>query len=180
MRAPSALSLCCLVLCGCIMTRSSPSISPSYDPNDPEEIRRMTAAHNRIRANVSPNPGTPLPALTWSPALAAGARSWAEQCQWGHSDIEGVGENLFATTGRYKPARIVNAWAAEAVDYDYHSNTCVPGKACGHYTQLVWRDTTEIGCAVVYCKGLLDGFSIAQYWVCQYHPPGNYIGKKPY
>ena len=43
----------------------------------------------------------------------------------------------------------------------------------GHYTQMVWRNTGEVGCA----KSLCDGNMIV---VCNYNPPGNYLGEAPY
>ncbi|MEM6522020.1 MAG: CAP domain-containing protein, partial [Cyanobacteria bacterium P01_C01_bin.70] len=43
---------------------------------------------------------------------------------------------------------VVAAWVAEKADYDYASNSCASGKVCGHYTQIVWRETTAVGCGV--------------------------------
>ncbi len=75
------------------------------------------------------------------------------------------------------------AWASEDVDYDYASNTCNAGKVCGHYTQLVWRDSTGVGCASRVCN-VNSPFTIGNgrwiLWVCDYLPPGNYIGERPY
>jgi hypothetical protein len=44
---------------------------------------------------------------------------------------------------------------------------------CGHYTQIVWRNTKSVGCAVARGKGV-------EVWVCNYDPPGNYAGQRPY
>jgi pathogenesis-related protein 1 len=44
---------------------------------------------------------------------------------------------------------------------------------CGHYTQIVWRDTTSVGCAAQSCPQ-------GEIWVCDYSPPGNYVGQHPY
>ncbi|MEP2023182.1 CAP domain-containing protein, partial [Reichenbachiella sp.] len=67
----------------------------------------------------------------------------------------------------------VDSWGAEKQNYDYKKNKCETGKICGHYTQIVWKNTTEIGCA----KTLCDGSVI---WICNYNPPGNFVGQKPY
>ena len=48
---------------------------------------------------------------------------------------------------------------------------------CGHYTQVVWRNTTEIGCGVATCK---EGALTWDIWICNYAPPGNIAGQKPY
>src|SRR5262249_12464923 len=67
----------------------------------------------------------------------------------------------------------VASWVAEAKDYDYASNTCAPGKVCGHYTQVVWRATEKLGCAVYTCAALTFKSTI----VCDYGPGGNTGGK---
>ncbi len=75
-----------------------------------------------------------------------------------------------------KAADAVDSWASEVPWYDYASNSCnaPAGKSCGHYTQVVWAKSTEVGCGVAICddKG--------QVWVCNYKPAGNYSGQKPY
>ncbi|KAF4378489.1 hypothetical protein G4B88_027549 [Cannabis sativa] len=60
--------------------------------------------------------------------------------------------------------------------YDYNSNTCLSENpwACLHYTQVVWRDSTRLGCAKVHCN--VEGIIV----ICNYDPPGNYIGQRPY
>ena len=69
---------------------------------------------------------------------------------------------------------MVDAWASEVVYYDYESNSCDRGEMCGHYTQLVWSTTERVGCAMATCA---DGSEI---WMCDYDPPGNYVGEWPY
>jgi hypothetical protein len=39
----------------------------------------------------------------------------------------------------------------------------------GHFTQVVWRQTTQLGCGVSTCRGM-------DIWVCEYDPPGNVQG----
>ena len=68
------------------------------------------------------------------------------------------------------------SWAEEKSDYTYSSNTCASGAICGHYTQLVWRNTTRVGCAIHTCPGLTYGSAI----FCDYYPAGNFNGQKPY
>jgi pathogenesis-related protein 1 len=68
----------------------------------------------------------------------------------------------------------VDAWGSEKKDYNRASNTCARGKMCGHYTQVVWRTTTDIGCARAVCSDQ------SQVWVCNYAPPGNWRGQRPF
>ena len=76
----------------------------------------------------------------------------------------------------------MQGWVSESTDYDLASNTCKPGKICGHYTQVVWRDTRQVGCASVVCNSNspFQGHPQWRIWVCDYAPPGNYVGQKPY
>lgn len=132
--------------------------------------REMLAAHNAVRAKVNVKP------LTWSADLARRAQEWAntllENKQFSHPKKASYGQNLYEMRGgRASAAKVVETWAAEAKDFDYEKNRC-KGQ-CGHYTQVVWSGTREIGCAVA-------RNSSREVWVCDYNPPGNYIGRRPY
>lgn len=140
----------------------------------------FVAAHNHQRASVSPTAKPALPPVRWNEDLAAQARGWAQRCDFRHSKTD-HGENLSARTDQAEPATIVAAWAAEAADYDHRQNRCASGKVCGHYTQVVWRDSTAIGCGVARCSGG-GPFGGGEWfmWVCNYDPPGNWKGQRPY
>jgi pathogenesis-related protein 1 len=151
------------------------------------DTNEMVAAHNRWRKTVG------APPLTYSAKLAASAQKWANHlqhsnhCRMQHSKPDGkYGENLFWASAiewsdgkreqqKISPNKVVDDWGSERADYNYKNNRCTKGKVCGHYTQLVWKSTTTVGCAVAVCKD-----SREQVWVCQYQPPGNWVGKKPY
>ncbi|XP_022973608.1 basic form of pathogenesis-related protein 1-like [Cucurbita maxima] len=129
------------------------------------------ALHNRARAEVGVGP------MQWSNTVAAYAQAYAEKrkgdCAMIHSTGP-YGENIAA--GYYPEftgADAVKLWANEKPLYDHASNKCVGGE-CGHYTQMVWRSSVRLGCATVPCK------ANSQFVVCNYDPPGNYIGEKPY
>ncbi|KAG2244306.1 hypothetical protein Bca52824_093862 [Brassica carinata] len=108
--------------------------------------------------------------LIWDRRLQNYAQNWANQ----RKEIV-FGENIFHGYGKnWSPADAVVAWASEKRHYNYGSNTCDPGKVCGHYTQMVWKNTRRVGCARVKCN------SGAIFMTCNYDPPGNYIGQKPY
>jgi uncharacterized protein YkwD len=139
-------------------------------PAPPSLSRDMLAIHNAVRARVGVAP------LAWSDRLAARAQDWADTLlarkQFIHRPNSTYGENLFAITGAAaSPAQVVNAWAAESRNYNYTSNKC--SGVCGHYTQIVWGGTKEVGCAVA-----REGRR--EVWVCNYDPPGNWIGRRPY
>jgi pathogenesis-related protein 1 len=83
------------------------------------------------------------------------------------------GENLYwGSNADFTAANAVRSWVSENQWYDHSSNSCLTsaGKSCGHYTQVVWRPSTKIGCArVVYNNGAT---SIR----CNYSPQGNFNG----
>ncbi|XP_010545430.1 PREDICTED: pathogenesis-related protein PR-1 [Tarenaya hassleriana] len=132
--------------------------------------------HNLVRAAKWEVP------LGWDKNLQKYAEWWAEQrrsdCELRHSFPEGgfkLGENVFWGSGEtWKPADAVADWAAEEKYYHYSSNTCDGGQMCGHFTQIVWKSTRRVGCARVVCD---DG---DVFMTCNYDPPGNYVGQRPY
>ncbi|GBG62724.1 hypothetical protein CBR_g31741 [Chara braunii] len=135
--------------------------------------------HNAARTNVS------VAGLSWNDTVASSAAGWASTlattCQMYHASNTGYGENLYMAWSlgaiNITPSDVVGLWVSEKADYDYASNTCATGKVCGHYTQVVWRNTKEVGCAIASC---MYGLYNAQIAVCRYSPPGNYVGQKPY
>jgi uncharacterized protein YkwD len=154
-------------------------------PPPTEEAQAWLDAQNAVRASVQPAPATPLPPLSWSADAATVAQAWADHCVYQHNANRGQrGENIAANAppSTRTLQNIVSLWAGEASDYDYASNTCTAGRDCGHYTQIVWRNTSRVGCAHRVCASnspFPQGGSW-EFWVCDYEPPGNWLGQKPY
>ena len=153
---------------------TTPTDTPTGDEDEPAEFAGTVEAHNVWRRQVG------VPDLTWFSDAAAVAQAWADDlknrgCAIEHNPNRGnYGENVYWAFGTEPtPKDVVDAWGNEINDYDYATNSCNSGKICGHYTQIVWRDTTEVGCGKASCDS-------EQVWVCNYSPPGNYIGQKPY
>lgn len=160
-------------------TTTTPSTTPTTTPTTPTtstsglQPSEMVAAHNKWRSMVG------VAGLTYSTSLAASAQAWADQLKtkgncMQHSGTPGVGENLYRGTWTPTSADVVDTWASEKDYYNYASNSCASGQICGHYTQLVWKNTTSVGCGVAACS------SGGEVWVCQYSPAGNYMGQRPY
>jgi len=146
---------------------------PILGEGEPQNMVGATAAHNEWRVRVG------LPPLVWDEDLAAGAQGWADTCPEDHStneyrsDVAGfgqVGENLYSGTDVLHGIQL---FADERYDYEFgmqiSQNNFTP---IGHYTQIVWSDTTAVGCAVGDCGTWRT--------VCWYGPAGNYIGEAPY
>ena len=100
-----------------------------------------------------------------------------------HSVNREHGENLYQAgpmTGsdgsmavqKIAAQNVVDSWGSEMKNYDYAGNSC--HGVCGHYTQVVWKSTTEVGCGTAVCGNK------AQIWVCRYAPSGNMAGQRPY
>ena len=152
---------------------------------DEAQRQEIVSAHNRWRGEVG------APELRWTDDLAHVAQRWADQlrlsrrCTPEHNKGTNLGENLYWASAvrwsdgrveiaRVMPSKVVDSWGGEKGFYDHTSNRCRAGKVCGHYTQVVWRDSTEVGCGMAVCA------NASQVWVCNYRPPGNYVGQKPY
>ncbi len=141
----------------------------------------MVAAHNQWRSQVG------VPRLKWSEKLVDVAQSWADTlknrgCGFYHSG-NGYGENLYKASPLIwsngqrdfqdkTPKEVIDSWGSEIKYYNYANNSC--SGVCGHYTQVVWKGTTEVGCAMSVCDDK------SQIWACSYSPAGNIVGQKPY
>lgn len=152
---------------------------------EPPELVGITEAHNVVRAMVQT--ATPLPPLAWSDSLEATAKAWGMMCinmdaypnildhnpnrSQGHPYY--VGENIHASGGTATAQGAVNNWASEKANYVYPNGYSA---ATGHYTQIVWRTTREVGCALVNCPNIAFSSTI----VCDYGPGGNNGSGAPY
>ncbi|EJD44100.1 PR-1-like protein, partial [Auricularia subglabra TFB-10046 SS5] len=148
----------------------APVPAPPSGPSD-SDAQAYLEAHNTARAQYHASP------LTWSDELAALAKQWTAGCKFEHSggslDSAPYGENLAAGTGDYKPIDGVAGWVAEAPEYN--PSNPIPS----HFTQVVWKSSTEVGCAWTECPAgsIFDAsYGPAKFHSCMYGPPGNYVG----
>jgi pathogenesis-related protein 1 len=145
--------------------------APLTQSSSPASLSQaMLSAHNAQRAKVG------VPPVVWSAQLADVAQDWADHLTatgaFSHRPNNRYGENLYARSGgSASPDQVVGYWAAEARGYGIRANTC--SGVCGHYTQIVWSTTHAVGCAVATDRR-------REVWVCNYDPPGNVIGYRPF
>jgi hypothetical protein len=138
---------------------------------------RIVSLHNRERAAVGASP------LAWDASLAAAAAAYgpalAAHGRLEHSPAQsrpGQGENLWmGTAGAFSIEEMIVSWATER-------SLLVPGVVpnvsrsghfgdVGHYTQMIWRATTRVGCA-------LHRTRASDYLICRYAPAGNVAGQR--
>jgi pathogenesis-related protein 1 len=157
----------------------------------------ILSAHNVVRERARLQP------LQWHARLAEMASARAlklanEGCyiqhsptsdRWYEAGFHYIGENLYKVINM-KPTGvdIVDAWYAEIEDYSYGrvGSTCVkercagrssPPCTLGHFTQVMWSDSTHVGCARAECPGQAKRTFVA---VCNYGPGGNIVGSYPF
>ncbi|KAF2655817.1 PR-1-like protein [Lophiostoma macrostomum CBS 122681] len=126
-------------------------------------------AHNAARAEVGTKD------LVWDASLAADALAYAQTLAstgtFEHSGVEGQGENLYMQSNTDNPLlNAVNAFVSEKSEYD---GGVITESNYSHYTQVVWKDTTNVGMASAKGSG-------GTYVVARYSPPGNYLGETAY
>jgi len=148
----------------------STSSNPGGGSTSSSDIQTFLDAHNTVRAQHGASP------LVWSDLLASKAQQWAANCQFVHSGgkLGQFGENLAAGAGGgYNIVAAVKSWTDEVSDYN--PNNPVPS----HFTQVVWKSTTQLGCAVQICDNIFDKtrFGLTTFVVCEYSPPGNVLGQ---
>lgn len=143
--------------------------------------QRLLNPHNaeRVRAGVPP--------MQWDAQLATDAQQWARHLaatgQFEHfeevsDDPDAQGENLWmGTRGAFSPEVMVGHWIEEKKDFKpgvFPDNSRTGDlEDVGHYTQIVWRDTRNVGCAIA--RNAADEFL-----VCRYSATGNVIGERPF
>ncbi|XP_040379706.1 pathogenesis-related protein PRB1-3-like [Oryza brachyantha] len=165
------------------LSPAAASISVSALPPPPavpvSTSQQFLQVHNEARAAAG------LPPLSWNGTLLLDAMRYAGELRrdcrarpltaWGTDGI--YGRSLYKANGRHTGAEAAAFWAESRRWYDRGADRCTapPGRCCGVYTQMVWRATTQLGCARRTCRNGVDTVA-----VCEYYPPGNYVGQRPY
>ena len=170
------------IAAGCApTTRTAPPPSPPPPPyaalRAPPPVdreaplrRAMLVVHDAARRTVG------LPALSWSDRLAADARRHAAYLartgRFDHAPQEAEGENLWAgTRGAFRYEQMAGDWVSER--RRFRNRATLDYARTGHYSQIVWRETTALGCALA--TGTREDVL-----VCRYAPRGNWIGEAAY
>ncbi|GJN69344.1 SCP-like extracellular protein [Purpureocillium lilacinum] len=169
-------------------TSAAPAPAPA-PPSDGSYESTMLYRHNIHRSNHSAGD------LTWDSTLAQYAENTAKTCVFEHDMNQGsggYGQNLasWGTSGaltddsRIKAAAggVSNQWYnSEMLNWQFYGLDNPPSSSSlydwGHFTQVVWKDVTKVGCATVKCASGTVLSMNSWYTVCNYNPPGNYGGQ---
>jgi len=151
----------------------------SVSTNSQEFVDACLAVHNQYREEVGAGP------LTWNSDLASGSAGWSVTLSAAGSagtlthSHGPYGENLScASLNGHNLKALIDLWENEKKYYKAKSafpdvSTTGNWKDVGHYTQLVWKDTTQVGCGIA----VNDGWA---YLTCRYLVQGNIHGEVPY
>ncbi|KAI3978171.1 hypothetical protein MKX01_013002 [Papaver californicum] len=123
--------------------------------------KNYLAAHNAARGNLS------VGIMTWDDNLATYAMNYAKQRA---GDCKIIQMDPMVRT----LLRVILLPSRQSTNYNYGANSCNTGKECGHYTQIVWRESVHVGCTRIVCT---NGGTFVVY---EYDPPGNWDGEYPY
>jgi len=166
------------------------AVSNHTNPLSQSLIDAFVKAHNDARRSMLvPKPSPELPLVAWDALLADTAYNYLSKCQSTdgsrvddnstrtkeYAALGGsgyVGENIFASSASsVDPSDAVDSWMSEASDY-------MPGDVTSakHYTQVVWRASVRVGCAIVNCPSVRLHNTV----LCEYAPGGNIAGQSPY
>lgn len=146
-----------------------------------KQVKDFLAHHNMARGEFQ------VPALEWDASIASYAQTWAEylankkKCKLLHRDDleknpEKYGENLYwiSSGEHFEPVRASLNWYEEKSIFEKNNYQFNHHKDMGHYTQMIWKNTTHVGAGFATCP---SGSIIV---VANYNPAGNYIGSNPF
>ncbi|KAF2640534.1 PR-1-like protein [Massarina eburnea CBS 473.64] len=171
------------------VTHTSGTVQATFHEGD-EYKNSVLWHHNRARANHGASN------LEWSDECESAAQTAAAYCDFEHHVVDGQGQNLFTTSGDaynvtagitdswYKGEADIYTWWGEEPPHSSSDSASLDMETFekyGHTTQMLWKSTTSVGCVTIDCgsKMTVSGASstMGKYTVCNYSPPGNYVGE---
>ncbi|XP_074945927.1 cysteine-rich venom protein TRI1-like [Phalacrocorax aristotelis] len=164
----------------CLTAVLSPSTGEEHEDFDAlstikaDQQKLIVDRHNTLRRGVNPTASNMM-RMEWCSPAADNAQKWANQCTLSHSPAERrrttvqCGENLFMASAPFSWSDVIQAWYDENKNFEYGTGANPQDAVIGHYTQMVWYNSYQIGCAVASCPNSKYKY----FYVCQYCPMGN-------
>ncbi|KAI5140529.1 cysteine-rich venom protein-like [Manis pentadactyla] len=156
----------------------------SLSTHHPSVQKEIVNKHNALRRMVNPTASNMLK-MSWNRETAKNAEKWAKKCTLSHSppserkiSFTGCGENLFMSSNPTSWTDAIQYLYNEVGNFTYGFGRTRADAVVGHYTQIVWATSHQLGCAFAYCPEK----KLRYYYVCQYCPAGNFVEfmKTPY
>ncbi|WP_379921383.1 CAP domain-containing protein [Erythrobacter sp. R86502] len=159
-----------------LVIAATPAHPQTRDYPDPIE-RDFLAAHNLARVDAGAEP------LVWNDSLVRDAQGWADHLAarglYKHASPhrrKGQGENLWrGPRDRWSAWEMVGFFVDEKRHFRAGQFPDVSRTGqwadVGHYTQVIWPQTREVGCAIAVT-------STDEVLVCRYWPAGNIWGQR--
>jgi len=162
---------------------------------------RILLRHNELRQKLASGEEENHPAagnmrkMVWNEELETIAQRWTDQCEFDHDELRSkldgspAGQNAYLGKSSAEKTKeqvmeglglAVDAWYDEVTDPGFSSEDISPfvfSYGTGHYTQVGWAESEEVGCALVYYK---NGMWYEELVVCNYAPVGNVAGGTMY
>ncbi|XP_032832562.2 cysteine-rich venom protein-like isoform X1 [Petromyzon marinus] len=159
---------------------------PEMDTSQESVQQSIVDQHNAIRCNVTP-PARNMLKMVWNSDWEESSRKWINNCSFTHRTEKELkhhgwqcGENIFMSPTARLWEDALHEWELESEKpgFEFGFGALGPGMV-GHYTQLVWYQSFEVGCAVNYCP---SGEPYKYFYLCTYCPGGNLKNrlKRPY
>ncbi|BFZ03587.1 hypothetical protein BsWGS_06625 [Bradybaena similaris] len=138
------------------------------------EKKEILAHHNLLRASVTPPAGDML-LMRWDPEVEMNARRMSEACQRNEKG-EFVHDTVRFIPGRFSLGqnmawnypnihKAIDDWYGEKVYYNplfgRQLDSLPSDKEIGHYIQIAWAATSQLGCAGTICDK-------TRFFVCEY------------
>ncbi|XP_022910069.2 venom allergen 5-like [Onthophagus taurus] len=153
----------------------------------------LLVAHNKYREKVASNDekrggiqggATKMYALQYDKELEYTATCWNKKCTFAHDQcritevFRPAGQNLYWSSGKgcswnFNLNQATELWYDEVKDmtkecFEAYGIGCESSKV-GHFTQMIWAETTHVGCSLVEYAGPTCQLA------CNYGPAGNFL-----
>ena len=173
-------------------------VSTSLSQLTSQQKQTIIDYHNELRNQIASGLLTPpkfssssnIAELVWDEKLGRLAQAFADKAIFSHNpsrtvpELPGyIGENIYwssfyGTVNKFDVKSAINSWFNEHKDFTLPSLVFLQsGKSIGHFTQIAWATTKRVGCGL---KTVLKGTNYQNYFVCDYHNGGNFLGQKIY
>jgi uncharacterized protein YkwD len=150
------------------------SVTAAFTPAQTKFQQEALVRHNILRARNCALP------LQLDDKLSETAQAYAEYLAnnnlFQHSQ-NGYGENLYMMSSSGSLSNLpgstaVQAWYDEIKDYNFNQHGF--SMATGHFTQVVWKNSKQLGVGIGFGNNGRSAVVVANYY-----PPGNYLGQFP-